>query len=925
MTYRSVITVIGLLAVGIAAPSELRAGPSTPQDSLTGRLGDRSTKRDDTLCFGAVDASGVATSGGIWTFDHGAGGLEGWTSVDLTEQSGTYFRGITSGSWGADPLNQVPAPVFGTGGAAWVGVFGTEARALCWKTGLGHGNDWAQLLVSPSQPYTTGTTVHISWKHFCDLEDGCEYIRVYLLLNGAFDRLLTTYTGQIGLAPNHPSSPPVGHVDSMVLPSTYFGQAVTFQVMFVLQTSHLGSDEDGLRDTAYGPAGFDDVSLDGTVYNFETGLGDWTTPPAPPCGAFLGVHDIAEYNILDPTCNLDHNALGMHDNSMEHPPVQHVYAVSPPVDILHNVIPYLPGPGQLMIAAEWDQYADLPLANGVFYRPGAFYRPYTCPTTGITGWSPRVGQSEFVYVDSPSCDFLQSVLTDVQGVPVPAGAEQVRFVYEIYGCQACGALAECTGVSNFTPLLDNVQLCFSRFGAISGRVYEDEDSDCIQDGGERNLSARDVLLQPGNRIRTAATDGTYSFQVPAGTYTLTLLPRAHWSQTCPVGGAAQVVTLAPGEIVTGKDFGSHQDQNVQDLRVSLAAGRARIGFITTYAVKYENVGSIGLPATVVLTLPPEVVYDSSVPAGVPNQGNHTVTWSLPMIAPEVGDLLYVRAMVPQGTTPHTFLQAEAEIQPILGDAIPGDNHASVSQEAVAACDPNEKHVLPLGEMQPSDELRYHIDFQNVGSAEAVNIVVRDTLDANIDITTVTFGATSHTSTIAIEDRVIVWTFTDINLPYSGSDEPGSHGFAEFWARPVAEFGPGMEINNRAAIYFDFNDPVLTNWVRNFVPSPAGFDSDAAGSAGDFTLEAAGLNPGRGPFRLLLHLDSDGLVATQVFDPTGRNVRSLGLRTLGRGIRALIWDGKDQTGRNVPSGVYFVQSQLQGLLPRVATARVVVVR
>ena len=48
------------------------------------------------------------------------------------------------------------------------------------------------------------------------------------------------------------------------------------------------------------------------------------------------------------------------------------------------------------------------------------------------------------------------------------------------------------------------------------------------------------------------------------------------------------------------------------------------------------------------------------------------------------------------------------------------------------------------------------------------------------------------------------------LPDSNVNEPASHGFVSFRIRQQPELALGTRILNKADIYFDFNEPVVTN-------------------------------------------------------------------------------------------------------------------
>jgi uncharacterized repeat protein (TIGR01451 family) len=117
-------------------------------------------------------------------------------------------------------------------------------------------------------------------------------------------------------------------------------------------------------------------------------------------------------------------------------------------------------------------------------------------------------------------------------------------------------------------------------------------------------------------------------------------------------------------------------------------------------------------------------------------------------------------------------------------------------------------------VKPNTELEYKIRFQNMGTAEAVNIVVVDTLSQHLDLTTFQMMSASHTYKLKFERvngrQVAFWIFTDINLPAKSINEPASHGYIKFKIKHLPTIAEGTIIKNFADIYFDFNEPVRTN-------------------------------------------------------------------------------------------------------------------
>ena len=420
----------------------------------------------DTTYFGYVDASGFAIPGETWTWDHGhpTDPLEGWTVRDVTEQTDTYFRHIDAASWNApESGNLVPPPILVGNGSAWGGAFESEADTLCWAGGLGYGNNWTQRLASPVLDYTGSGGVNLQFTYFNDTEPEFDYTRVLLrLLPSGVETSLNGegFNGPIGLATDHPTSPPVGETVSFSMTELDLGGTPQFQVVFEFDSDGGWSDQDAEFTTEYGPFAVDAVQLSGAFTGspmnsgFESSLDGWMPEAGSGNGAYALVGDVSLYDIQDAcVCGLSGNVLAMHDSSGGHPDGQRQYLVSNTVDL--TSVPD-PGSGERIVLAYWDQYSELPIANGVFYRPGWEYYPYTCPNTGIVGWSPRSGLPTFSFVgEDPLCTQLRNNATQYG---IPQTAEQIRFIFELYSSCSAFDINPCSGETNETPILDNVRI-----------------------------------------------------------------------------------------------------------------------------------------------------------------------------------------------------------------------------------------------------------------------------------------------------------------------------------------------------------------------------------------------------------------------------------------------------------------------------------
>ena len=144
------------------------------------------------------------------------------------------------------------------------------------------------------------------------------------------------------------------------------------------------------------------------------------------------------------------------------------------------------------------------------------------------------------------------------------------------------------------------------------------------------------------------------------------------------------------------------------------------------------------------------------------------------------------------------------------------------QESIGSYDPNDKRAFPkgLGEEHfifPNTDIEYLIRFQNTGTDTAFRVVIRDTLSPWLDIRSVRQGVGSHPYTFEIYgENILKFTFDNILLPDSTTNEEASHGFVKFSVSQKPDNPNGTYLYNRAGIYFDYNEPVVTNWAWHLV-------------------------------------------------------------------------------------------------------------
>lgn len=144
----------------------------------------------------------------------------------------------------------------------------------------------------------------------------------------------------------------------------------------------------------------------------------------------------------------------------------------------------------------------------------------------------------------------------------------------------------------------------------------------------------------------------------------------------------------------------------------------------------------------------------------------------------------------------------------------------VIQEIRCAFDPNDKIARSArfganGQLYPGDAIDYTIRFQNTGNDTAFQIVIRDTLDANLDPGTLEILGASHPYEAFLKpDRTLEFRFYNILLPDSTTNELESHGFVSYRIHPKNDLPVPTIIHNTAHIYFDYNGSIKTNTVAS---------------------------------------------------------------------------------------------------------------
>lgn len=242
------------------------------------------------------------------------------------------------------------------------------------------------------------------------------------------------------------------------------------------------------------------------------------------------------------------------------------------------------------------------------------------------------------------------------------------------------------------------------------------------------------------------------------------------------------------------------------------------GTVAQYLIHYQNNGTTSMNGTINLSFDGvKLTYNT---AGVAPTviTTSTLSWDYTNLQPFETRTILVsfNVLIPPIVTINDVLSFTAQINPLAGDNLVADNTYVLNQTVRSSYDPNDKTVLEgafITLEQANNYLTYLTRFQNSGTANAMLVVIKEILDANLDWDTFTPIAESHNGFIEIlNGNELTYTFPNIDLPYESIEPELSIGWMLYKIKPKPGFAIGDIASSKSDIYFDFNPPIITNTV-----------------------------------------------------------------------------------------------------------------
>lgn len=435
---------------------------------------------------------------------------------------------------------------------------------------------------------------------------------------------------------------------------------------------------------------------------------------------------------------------------------------------------------------------------------------------------------------------------------------------------------------------------------ISGNVFQDNNDDCSLQNTEEPMLPMSIIAQSNSFTYSATTDtlGNYNIPVSLGTYELSYGQLGSYWEACAI---PNVDLLATNQAAT-VDIGIEPLADCPELVVSLGSNVFRRCFDNNYLqIHYKNIGTAPAEnAYINLFMPPDLEFLSAGPITSVPINSQNFRFELGTL--DVGEKgqISVNFKVNCDATMGELVCASASIYPdlICLPTTPDRTDSRFCLPIVASFDPNDKTAFMDGEpvsttVAPEADLEYLIRFQNTGNDTAFNIVILDTLTTLLDPASVQPGASSHPYTFElIKGHILRFSFRNILLPDSTTNEVASHGFVKFMVHQSATNVIGNEIKNSAAIYFDYNAPIITNETKLVIALPS-----ATAEAKSPVIAQVFPVPARDRAQVTLLNTNGAAVLWRLFDITGKLVASGQATNTG---------SFDIPRNNLPAGMYHCQ-------------------
>lgn len=366
-----------------------------------------------------------------------------------------------------------------------------------------------------------------------------------------------------------------------------------------------------------------------------------------------------------------------------------------------------------------------------------------------------------------------------------------------------------------------------RSNAFSGKVYYDSNRNGTQDIDEYIIKGQNVVAYNKPTVITSNAGVYHIYCKPNDSLDVSILDENKFiitTQPEQYRGSFMPDLASNG----GNDFGLvHKSQN-HNVNVKGQTGLFICNRAFVWDLQVINEGSFIEKNRIEIQLPIGIKVDSIIGSEyVYNESTGILSMEIDILYPfqifHPKIWMTAPAWNPSGINLHE-LRCTLYAYNNWGEKVLVQNY-SENLELLCSYDPNDKIVtgpykksnLLFGK---SDYLEYIIRFQNTGNYYAENVLLVDTLSSFLNLDSLEILMSSHEPVeITQKNNILKFYFPNIMLPDSTRDFTGSQGYVRFRIKTKEGMSANDEIKNTGHIYFDYNEPIVTNTVTSFVLLP----------------------------------------------------------------------------------------------------------
>lgn len=252
----------------------------------------------------------------------------------------------------------------------------------------------------------------------------------------------------------------------------------------------------------------------------------------------------------------------------------------------------------------------------------------------------------------------------------------------------------------------------------------------------------------------------------------------------------------------------------QNPLMSLFVSRARVTKSGDIKIQIKNKGTSILDGQLTLFLPGNNTYTHDEQPEFNNKTENTLIWNNINLGMFEQKEFKLRHYIDEQYNMGDSLLYKAVLN--IGNKSYTD---SIYVVVTNSYDPNEVIVnkKEIERTEAQKRLKYTVHFQNTGNDTAYTVRVIDSLDANLDMTTLEVAGSSHNYEFdLLPNRTMQWTFNNINLLDSASNEEQSKGWFQFFVSFKNDIQVNVIAESTAHIYFDSNEAIITNTAKSVI-------------------------------------------------------------------------------------------------------------